>query len=85
MQVFDVTAVRNALEARLKSLESELHQVRCPGKPAPPPVCSSPWAQMPTACCFREAVPTQQAALRQLHQTCAILCVCALADSIPCP
>lgn len=27
MQVFDVTAVRNALESRLKSLESELHQV----------------------------------------------------------
>ena len=27
VQVFDVTAVRNALESRLKSLESELHQV----------------------------------------------------------
>lgn len=26
-EVFDVTAVRNALESRLKSLESELHQV----------------------------------------------------------
>ena len=27
-EVFDVTAVRNALESRLKALESELHQVR---------------------------------------------------------
>lgn len=27
-EVFDVTAVRNALESRLKSLESELHQVQ---------------------------------------------------------
>ena len=33
-EVFDVAAVRNALDLRLKSLESELHQVCSAGKVA---------------------------------------------------
>ena len=37
--VFDVAAVRAALEARLRSLESELHQARA--APHPPPLVSS--------------------------------------------
>jgi len=41
--VFDVAAVRAALEARLRSLESELHQARARAR-APTPL-TSPSAQ----------------------------------------